>query len=270
VSPTASPRGEYQAKSYWSQRLTADFSLVGVGYRAFGERFNRWQYKAYLRNLESAQRRFGFDLSQTAILECGFGTGYFLDYYRRLGNTGFAGVDLTQIAVDRMRERYPDADLRQADLGADAIDFGRRFDVVTAFAVLLHITDDDHFRQALANVCRHAGDRVLITDVFPKTRFTARGKSHYVLRSYAEYEAELDRHGFDIVGTEPIFVLLSTPGPAHRWWFYAWSAVLYGLCLTEVTGHLFGGLIYWLDGLLIRWFGFSSSQRLLVARRRGA
>jgi SAM-dependent methyltransferase len=267
VSKIASPEGGYEARSYWSGRLTEDFSLVGVGYRVLGQRFNRWQYKAYLRNLEWAQKRFGFDLGSAALLECGFGTGFFLDYYHRLGNRNFSGVDLTEISVARLKEKYPHADLRCADLGAGPIDFGRRFDIVTAFAVLLHITDDTHFRQAVANVCRHSGDFVLISDIFPERRFSARGKSHYVLRSRAEYAEELARNGFEVVGTVPIFVLLSTPGPAHRWWFYLWSAVLYVLCRTEFTGHLFGALLYWLDGLLIRAFGAGPSTRLLVARR---
>lgn len=268
MSKSASPEGGYEAGSYWSKRLAADFNLVGVGYRALGQRFNRWQYRAYLRNLERAQKRFGFDLGAASLLECGFGTGFFLDYYHRKGNRDFAGVDLTKISVQRVKEKYPEADLRCADLGAGPVDFGRRFEVVTAFAVLLHITDDEHFRTAVANICAHADEFVLISDVFPKERFAARGKSHYVLRAHAEYAGQLALHGFEILGTEPIFVLLSTPGPAHRWWFYLWSAVLYVFCLSEFTGHLFGALLYWLDGLLIRLFGAGSSTRLSVARRR--
>lgn len=268
MSKIASPEGGYEARSYWSKRLAADFSLVGVGYKALGARFNRWQYKAYLRNLERAQKRFGFDLGSATLLECGFGTGFFLDYYASKGNRSFAGVDLTEISVERLRQKYPDADLRCADLGAGPLDFGRRFQIVTAFAVLLHITDDDHFRQAVANLCAHSDEYVLISDIFPTDRFSARGKTHYVLRSRAEYTEELARHGFEVVGTEPIFVLLSTPGPAHRWWFYLWSAALYLFCLTEFTGHLFGGLLYGIDGLLIRLFGTSPSTRLLVARRK--
>ena len=67
---------------------------MGVGYKALGRNFNKWQYKSYLRNLERAQKRYGFKLGSDSILECGFGTGFFLDYYDRL-HRGFAGVDLT-------------------------------------------------------------------------------------------------------------------------------------------------------------------------------
>jgi 2-polyprenyl-3-methyl-5-hydroxy-6-metoxy-1,4-benzoquinol methylase len=264
----ASPKGEYEAGSYWSQRLGNDFSLVGVGYKALGSNFNKWQYKACLRNLERASKRFGFDLGSESILECGFGTGFFLDFYHRLGNRDFAGLDLTEVAVKNLKQRYPGAMFRQADLGAGPIDLGRKFDVATAFAVLLHITDDEHFRQALANVCEHSAKWVLLTEELPQTTFRAPGKSHYVLRSRGEIEAELNRHGFEVVGTEPVFVFLAGPTPRFKSWFYFWNAALYALTRTEFTGNLFGGLFYGVDGALISAFGCHPSVDLLVARRR--
>lgn len=268
MGKAAAPGGKYQAEDYWSERLTADFSLAGVGYRAFGEKFNRWQYCAYLRNLEQVERRFGLDFSKQSILECGLGTGFFIDYYHRRGNRSFAGVDLTQISVDRIRERYPGTDFRQADLGACPLDMGRTSDVATAFAVLLHITDENRFRQALANLCRNSGQYVLISDVFPTRRYEPAGKAHYVLRSHDEYRTALAEHGFEVLGTVPIFALLSSPAPWPRWWFHLWNAVLYIFSRTELTGNILGAVCYALDGFLIP-LGLGHSNKLLVARRVG-
>jgi SAM-dependent methyltransferase len=264
----ASPKGEYEAGSYWSERLATDFSLVGVGYKALGRNFNKWQYKAYLRNLERASRRFGLKLGSDSIFECGFGTGFFLDYYHRLGNRDFAGVDLTDVAVKSLAQRYPQAMFRQADLGAGPLDLGRKFDIATAFAVLLHITDDERFRQAMANLCNHSAKWVLLTEALPERTFRAPGKSHYVLRSRGEIAAELNRHGFEVVGTEPVFVFLAGPTPRFRAWFYVWNGVLYTLTRTEVTGNLFGALFYAVDGALISALGCNPSVDLLVARRK--
>lgn len=266
MGKAAAPEGKYQAEDYWSERLKSDFSLAGVGYRAFGEKFNHWQYRAYLRNLEQVERRFGLDFSKESIFECGLGIGFFIDYYHKRGNRSFAGVDLTQISVERIRTRYPEADFRRADLGAAVLNMGRKFDIVTAFAVLLHITDEARFQQAVANLCRHSEYYVLISDVFPEARFEAPGKAHYVLRSYHEYSTSLAAHGFEVLGTVPIFVLLSTPAPWPRWWFYAWNAVLYAFSRTEFTGHLLGAVCYALDGLLIP-LGLGHSNKLLVAKR---
>jgi 2-polyprenyl-3-methyl-5-hydroxy-6-metoxy-1,4-benzoquinol methylase len=264
----ASPKGEYEAGSYWSERLAADFSLVGVGYKALGHNFNQWQYKAYLRNLERAQKRFGLNLGSESILECGFGTGFFLDYYHRLGNRDFAGVDLTEVAVKNVAARYPGATFRQADLGAGPFDLGRTFDIATAFAVLLHITDDARFRQAMANLCAHSKKWVLLTEALPERTFRAPGKAHYVLRSRGEIVAELNRNGFDVVGTEPVFVFLAGPTPRFKAWFYLWNGALYALTRTEFTGQWSGALFYALDGALISAFGCNPSVDLLVARRR--
>lgn len=268
MAKIAAPGGEYEAGKYWQERLEADFSLSGVGYLAYGERYNRWMYRAFIRNLEWAERRFGFDLSRHTILECGFGTGFFLDYYHRRGNRKFAGVDLTEVSVNRVKERYPKADLRQFDLGAGPLELGKTFNIVTAFAVLLHITDDSHFAQAIANLCTSSDDYVLITDVFPKQRYSAPGRKHFVLRSESEYRDELAKHGFEVVGIEPIFKLLHYPKPTPRWFFYIWNRVIYAFCLTGLTARLFGALLYGLDGFLLSKLGRKGSMGLLAARRK--
>lgn len=264
------PQGEYEAQSYWRERLERNFSLVGVGYRSLGAAFNRWQYRAYLRNLEWGQERFGFDLGRQSILECGLGTGFFLDYYERLGNRSFSGVDLTDISVENARRRFPGKDFRQADLAETGLNLGHQYDIATAFAVLLHITDDAAFARAMANLCRHSREWLLITDLFPKRRLDQGAKGHNVVRSYGEYEAALRAGDFEIVGQVPVFALLSAPDPDRRIWFFVWSAILRVLTLTEVTGYLAGACFYALDYVLIRWLKMDMSIRLLVARRKPA
>jgi 2-polyprenyl-3-methyl-5-hydroxy-6-metoxy-1,4-benzoquinol methylase len=265
-----SPGGEYEAKSYWSQRLEEDFSLVGVGYKTFGAAFNRWQYKGYLRNLQWAEKKFRFDLARERILECGFGTGFFLDYYHRRGNTTFSGIDLTDISVKSISQRYPHNDFRQADLGGSDFDLGQTFDIVTAFAVLLHITDDAMFEAAVANLCRHSHNLVLITDLFPRKRFQKGAASHNVIRSYGEYVRQLEANGFEVAGMVPVFAFLSAPRPTIKFWFFFWSGILRLLTLTEFTGGLAGALFYGLDGLLIGGLRLDISLRLLVARKKSA
>lgn len=258
----------YEAQSYWRERLERNFSLVGVGYKSFGAAFNRWQYRGYLRNLRWAQERFGFDLGRQSVLECGLGTGFFLEYYERLGNRAFSGVDLTEISVENARRRFPGREFRQADLADAGLDLGAQYDVVTAFAVLLHITDDAAFARAMKNLCTHSKEWILITDLFPQRRFDQGAASHNVIRSYGEFEAALRAGGFEVAGQVPVFALLSAPRPDARWWFFLWSGVLRVLTLTEVTGYLAGAVFYWLDGVLIRWLKLNVSLSLLVAKRK--
>ncbi len=267
TQPAPQGRG-YEAQSYWRERLERDFSLVGVGYRALGAAFNRWQYRGYLRNLEWAQERFGFNLGRNSILECGLGTGFFLDYYERLGNGDFTGLDLTEISVENARKRFPGRTFRQADLSDPGLDLGEQYDIVTAFAVLLHITDDAAFGRAMHNLCRHSKEWILISDPFPRRRHNPGVASHNVIRSHSEYESALAAGGFEIAGVVPVFALLTPPRSDARLWFYFWSVVLRVLTLTELTGYLAGACFYWLDGILIRWFKVDVSLRLLVARRK--
>src|SRR5262245_1706679 len=75
------------------------------------------------------------------VLDVGAGTGFYVDRWLAR-KASVTGVDLTEVSVRNLRERFPAARFIQADIGAPlgpplADEIGT-FDVVSAFDVLFH------------------------------------------------------------------------------------------------------------------------------------
>src|SRR4051794_2872791 len=124
------------------------------------------------RALEHATQRLlhdhGLDHAAGRVLDVGSGSGIWIEFWRRLGAREIVGLDLTEVAVDALRGWYPDARFEQADAGGDALPVDGPFDIVSAMSVLLHITDDQRFRRAFANLAdslRPGGHLLLIDAV---------------------------------------------------------------------------------------------------------
>lgn len=86
------------------------------------------------------------------ILDCGCGEGHLLE---QLSGIKY-GVDLSDVALKRARERNPDADIRQADL--KNLPFSDNFFAVTTCSeVLEHIPDYKKAIHELVRVTRYGG-----------------------------------------------------------------------------------------------------------------
>jgi SAM-dependent methyltransferase len=78
------------------------------------------------------------------------------------------GLDITEASIERLRERFPQAEFVRADV-SDEPPAGT-YDVVNAFDVLYHITDDARWSRAVRNLAKAVapGGIFLITDVFDR------------------------------------------------------------------------------------------------------
>src|SRR5690625_824439 len=137
---------------FWNQRLAEDWSESGVGYRALGRPFNTWMYRVrrhvFLREASALS-----PAAATAVLDVGSGTGLYLDWWRTAGASALVGSDLTPAAVQQLSDHFSDLRIEQLDITAGAGPFTPgTFDLISCMDVLFHITDDDLYRQALANM----------------------------------------------------------------------------------------------------------------------
>ena len=116
----ATDKPVYDNDQYWNQRLQREFSLAGVGHTGVGLAFNGWAYRVRRSVLRRALREQGIKIAGARILELGFGTGYYLDLWKKLGAGHITGFDITDIAVQAARERFSGAAWRfeKADIGA--------------------------------------------------------------------------------------------------------------------------------------------------------
>ena len=267
------PKTKFEAGRYWEERLESSFDLTGVGFRRRSEAYNRWVYRHRTEFLNRLVSRNDWCIDKMAVLDIGCGTGYFIDHWIRRGAEPVWGLDVAEVSIERLWERFPQAEFRLADLSDPALVVERQFDFVSIFDVLYHIVDDARFEQAIKNLARlcRPGCRVIVTDMFGER--TAETVKHVRNRSRQEYEQVFSAAGFLMESVEPLFFTLMPPaGIANVLGYWAgmltWEAVTF-VARFNGPGDLLGRLLYRIDNSLSRKFASGPSHHLAVFRFEG-
>lgn len=257
-------------QAYWEARLREEYSLAGVGYLRLGRRFNTWMYRIRGEVFDRTVSRLGVDWATASVLDIGAGTGFYVDRWQALGVPRITGADLTDVAVTRLRSRWPEHRFVQLDIGTDAPlphDLGR-FTAISAFDVLFHIVDDDAWNLSFRNIASllEPGGWFLWSDNF--LRHGTERVRHQVSRSLAESEQRVQEAGFEIVSRVPMFVLMNYPADTTsrlaRW---AWTGLVTPAALSDHAGGALGALLYPLERRLVRRMRESPSTELMVCRK---
>src|SRR4051812_19108207 len=177
-------RDTFEARDYWEKRLADDYSLTGVGFRRLGPSFNAWAYRVRRERFLSAVQRLELDPDNAQVVDVGSGTGVYVDCWQSLG-ASVTGVDLTEVAVQQLRQAFPDGRFVRSDIsepGLVELIGAESADAVSAMDVLFHVVEGAAFENALRNI--HAvlrpGGYFLYSDLFVHGR--ARRRKHRVAR----------------------------------------------------------------------------------------
>lgn len=195
----------YQPREFWERRLSEQFDLRGTGETGLTLGYNRACYALRKVVLDRALSVARFDPIGRRVLDVGCGSGFFTAYYLARG-AQLTGVDITPTSVQRLSERHPEARFLQADVSETPVP--GRFDLINAFDVLYHITDDARWERALEHLsgALDPGGLLLITDAFRDSGGLA---DHNRMRPLARYRDRLARGGLEIEGLHPTHVLLN-------------------------------------------------------------
>ena len=260
-----------QSRSFWEQRLAEDWTASGVGYRALGRPFNTWMYRVRRGVFRREVSRLRLDPATARILDVGSGTGFYVQLWHELGFRSVTGCDLTQAAVDRLRDRFPDTVFHRLDISDPVTELpAGAFDAVSCMDVLFHITDDGGHRTAVENLARltRPGGWCLFSENclhVPEQR-----GPRQVNRSLERIEAEAEDAGLEVVRRVPMFVLMNAQVDASRFRRRLWALVMRTVTLLPVTGWLAGALLYPVERWLVRRVREGPSTELLVCRRSGS
>jgi len=215
-----------------------------------------------------------------SVLDVGCGTGFWLHFWKAKGAAEICGIDIARVSIENLRERCAGIVLYHDDIARPGLELGKAFDVVGAFDVLYHITDNESWALALANIVRHLkpGGWLLLTDLF------LRGGEyriyHQLSRPLSEYEYHLSRLGVKILARLPVFVCAHYPhdarGPRRATIELLWKLQTKSLAVANrvglgcAWGHLLGGFVFLVDAILTCFCRDGPTLELAVCKKMGA
>ncbi len=197
----------YRPQEFWEQRLSEHFDVRGTGETGLGVAYNRACYALRASVLERALADAGLDPRGRTVLDVGCGSGFWTAWYLARG-ARYTGLDIAPTSIARLRERHPDATFLLADVSEAPIE--GTFDLVNAFDVLYHVTDDARWEAAVGRLARAVapGGALLVTDTFEAPRVMA---EHNRMRPLASYRQVLGAcpSRFEVAPLRPTHVLLN-------------------------------------------------------------
>lgn len=202
----------YRPKEFWDDRLSRQFDLRGTGETGLSLAYNRACYQLRREALDRALSEAGVDPSGQHVLDVGCGTGFFTSYYIERG-AHVTGIDIAPTSIERLGQRHPEATFLLGDVSEVPLE--GRFDIVNAFDVLYHITDDARWETAVRHLARavNINGLLLVTDTFEEHAGAA---AHNRMRPLSRYREVLQQENVEIGALYPTHVLLNSELGALR------------------------------------------------------
>ncbi|AIF84198.1 Methyltransferase domain [Candidatus Nitrososphaera evergladensis SR1] len=268
-----------ETRGYWEERLAKNFDLSGVGFSSLGKNYNRWMYRVRRHVLLKTLGKLDYDYHRhlgrtTKILDIGVGTGFYIDFWKKLYQGKAAavdGVDITAVAVERMKKKYPDSQFYVADIGESNVleMFGKKtYNIISAFDVLFHITNDEKYKRAIQNIyslLEPAGIFVLSENFVHSNLSRA---EFQVNRSKEHIERLLEDTGFQIIERTPMFVLMNAPvNSDSKMRKRCWRVLTRLVSQGESMGFAVGAATYPIECLLLSVTDKGPSTELIICKK---
>jgi SAM-dependent methyltransferase len=204
------------------------------------------------------------------VLDIGSGTGFWLEQWKSLGVRSLRGTDITAVAAERLKRTFADVEVTQLDIAEnlEGLAWSENFDIISAFDVLFHITDDNRFQRAIENISSLLKPEgyFFFSDNF--VHGAARRSDHQVSRSLAEIERIVRKSGFRIIRRAPMFVLMNAPiDTTSRWPMLAWRAFMAPVHFVPLLGSVYGVALYPLELALTRWMSESPTTEMMICQK---
>lgn len=257
---------------YWQTRLSKKNNLEGVGYSALGMAFNVWAYKTRKYSFKLNLERLGINLKGKKVADIGAGSGFWINTYKELEAADITGADLTDAAVENLRNTFPYAGFVKADIGENQLPAGLEkagYDAVSCMDVLFHIVDDSRFEQAIANIASlvKPGGYFIYSDMFLKGK-TIR-ITHQVMHSEEFLLGLFDKYGLEVVARKPFLYLSNTPVNTNNVFIKTyWFLIYNSLRLLKFLGYVLGPLTYQIEKYYIKNSSFSPTTEITILRKK--
>jgi SAM-dependent methyltransferase len=204
------PQTPIDLTEYWNRRYdTVD--ATRSGHIDLPVEYNLWLYRRKQHHARRALARVGASLRGARLLEIAAGSGAWMPFWEAQGVSDYCGVDLSERAVEALRERFPARrlfthDLNELNIGTVV---GAGYDCVSAIDVLYHVVDDDRFGAVLSDLASvlKPGGVLLLHDQF--LHGAPQNYGGYIRwRRLVDYEAALAAAGFEVLYRRPTFFFM--------------------------------------------------------------
>ncbi|MBM4173150.1 MAG: class I SAM-dependent methyltransferase [Ignavibacteria bacterium] len=263
---------DFNPSHYWQDRLSKDIGLHRVGHLAYGKAFNRALYAIRRHVFRTVCERYIQDIDQKTILDCGSGTGFYLNLWLKHSPHALSGLDFTEASVEFCARRFPSIMMYHCDLSdhdSMSVIGDASQDIISVFDVLFHITDDAHYTMALNQLGRIMKDDgiLLYSDNLPQSG--TKRERHIVHRSMHDVYEALDIAGFDVIERLPMFYLMGYPvDTASSWPGKLWNLLMYPVRKSEIVGMIYAAILYLPELLCISVLAESPTTELLICKRK--
>lgn len=252
----------YDPETYWSQ-LHKRGDMSSVGQSGLPSEMNDWFYRIQRRNLLQFLRRNGVERIIGDAYDIGAGRGYWVQEWLAAGAARVDGCDLVEEVVSALNARFgPGGHFEAVDIGRAGALPADRYSFVSCMNVLLHLTDDARFDNALVNLAGmlRPGGRLLLAEPILlnpsfERPFSERASSR--ARPLARYRDGLVQAGLDLVDLAPATAIANNPIESRtRIGFLAWRAAWAGIGLPAKLSprgaRVVGRFVEHVDPLLLR------------------
>jgi len=249
--------------------LENSFDLNGVGDIGFGVNYNNALYKVRKFAFHKLLSSLKINFEEKEVMDIGSGTGFYIDRWKELSVRSILGTDITNIAIKKLSEKYPNEIFKQLDIGEKSDNLIPKFDFVSAFDVLFHIPDDIRFETAIANIHNSlfSGGYFIISDNFIHGKI--KRAEHQVSRPYDYMIKVIQDAGFEFEKSIPMFVLMNDPVDTNNKLIHRFHWLLVkAIRNNELMGKLIGSILIPIEKLLISCKSEGPSTEIMMFRKK--
>lgn len=269
----------FDYKNYWNRRLAAKFDITSVGYQKLGEIYNTFLYRNRLDIVSGVLNKSVSGIDGKKVLELGPGTGIFTDMFLSFHVKEYCGIDVSEKSVRELSKKFSDYRFICGDVSDDGL-ITQKYDIILAASVLMHITDEECYKNAVKNISEHLSDDglCLILDSISQTDYVTESQ-HLVVRKKDYVKTILDENGLYIADILPITNFLNYPYDkdlAGKSGMYAYQAfgmidsLFSGNVLTDGEKMILGEYLLFREKRLLCQDKPALSEKLLLIRKKGS